>query len=191
MELIEKAKIMCKTAHNAVGQKRKYTNEPYWVHPFEVAHIVSEFTSCEDVIAAAYLHDVIEDTKITHSDIWDILNSSVADYVSEVTDISKDSDGNREKRKKIDAHHLLEATQGGLKIKMADIISNTRSIAAYDIDFSKVYIKEKIYLLKLIQENKINFANGCELFLRAKESVLSVSNLLGINWDDIQVDGDL
>lgn len=54
-----------RVAHAAVGQLRKYTNEPYIVHPLEVARIVKSVPHDSNMVMAAYLHDVLEDTKIS------------------------------------------------------------------------------------------------------------------------------
>ena len=52
-------------AHKAVGQKRKYTGDDYIVHPAEVAHIVDQVPgSTDEMVAAAWLHDVVEDTGV-------------------------------------------------------------------------------------------------------------------------------
>jgi (p)ppGpp synthase/HD superfamily hydrolase len=61
----EKARLFAKAAHAAVGQMRKYTDEPYIVHPVEVAGIVRYWGGTDTMCVAALLHDVLEDTKIT------------------------------------------------------------------------------------------------------------------------------
>ena len=50
-ELIIKAKAFCYAAHNAVGQKRKYSDEPYWTHPYRVSEIVSSKGFNSEVVA--------------------------------------------------------------------------------------------------------------------------------------------
>ena len=71
-------KRLAYTAHQAIGQKRRFTNEPYYNHPFRVAKNVSNFLETnfsenfinrDDVICAAYLHDVVEDTHLTIDDL--------------------------------------------------------------------------------------------------------------------------
>ena len=70
MDIVKKAQVFAIAAHAAVQQKRKYTNEPYIVHPAEVASIVAGVEgSTEDMVAAAWLHDVVEDTGVTITDI--------------------------------------------------------------------------------------------------------------------------
>lgn len=150
MDVIVLAHYYARAAHAAVGQRRKYTNEPYIVHPVEVASLVRSVTSDENVIAAALLHDVIEDTKVTPHDLLCVFGLEVVKLVIEVTDVSRPEDGNREVRKAIDRAHLANASPEGQTIKLADLICNTQSIVEHDPKFAKVYLKEKSLLLEVL-----------------------------------------
>lgn len=142
--IVEMSRIYCMAAHDAVGQRRKYSDEPYWVHPIEVAELIKAHGFDNEVIAAAHLHDVVEDTGITLDQIRSIFGSNVETYVENVTDISKPEDGNRKTRKLvIDLGHLAQATYEGKSIKLADLYSNTKSIVENDPGFARVYLKEK------------------------------------------------
>lgn len=149
IERIELAKHKCQDWHGE--QKRKYTGEPYWTHPFAVATILSLHGMDEDVIIAGLLHDVIEDTKVPASDISFYFGERVLNLVLEVTDVSTREDGNRAQRKLKDRMHLAEASYEGKMIKLADTLHNTISIMKHDQDFAKVYIREKLLLLPLIK----------------------------------------
>jgi len=150
MSLITRARVFATAAHAAVGQMRKYTNEPYIVHPAEVALLVEQAGGTDEMIAAAWLHDVIEDTKVPLEVVWNEFGPVVASYVHWLTDRSKPSDGNRAKRKEIDREHIRNAPGEVHTIKLADLISNTKSIVAHDPDFAKVYLKEKKLLLEVL-----------------------------------------
>jgi len=65
MDIVAKAQVFATAAHEAVGQKRKYTNSPYWKHPQAVARIVKSVDHTERMLATAWLHDVVEDTNWT------------------------------------------------------------------------------------------------------------------------------
>lgn len=56
-------------AHEGIGQVRKYTGEPYINHPAAVAELVSSVPHTPEMLAAAWLHDTVEDTPITLLDI--------------------------------------------------------------------------------------------------------------------------
>lgn len=134
------------------AQVRKYTAEPYIVHPLEVASIVATVTDDENVIAAALLHDVVEDCGITFQQITRAFNKEVMQLVHEVTDVSRKEHGNRTVRKTLDREHIARASPNGKTIKLADLISNTHSIVRHDPDFAKVYLSEKRELLKVLKE---------------------------------------
>jgi len=147
MTLVHKARLFAIAAHSAVGQVRKYTGEPYYVHPAEVAHIVAQAGGTEEQIAAAWLHDVVEDTEVTVEFIRQMFGPEVAELVGWLTDVSQKEDGNREFRKAMDRAHTAQATLPAKMIKLADLWSNTRSIVEYDAKFARVYLAEKRLLL--------------------------------------------
>lgn len=143
----ELARAYAMAAHAAVGQRRKYTNAPYWVHTQEVADTVARYVGDPLLTAAAELHDVIEDTKVTAEDLKYVFPLRVVQWVLEVTDVAKHEDGNRARRSEINRAHLAQASAGGKTIKLADLCSNTRSIVEFDPSFAKVYLEEKRLLL--------------------------------------------
>lgn len=136
-------------------QKRKYTGEPYIYHPIEVAQIVSSVTDDVNAICAAFLHDAVEDTWVNIENLKDQrlgFGIDIANLVFWLTDISKPLDGNRKTRKAIDREHISKAPPLAKTIKLADLISNSRSIVNHDADFAKVYMAEKKLLLDVLTE---------------------------------------
>lgn len=131
-------------------QKRKYTGDPYINHCKAVADIVASVPHTNEMIYAAWLHDVVEDTDATLEEVKQEFGLIVANYVYGLTDKSQLSDGNREIRKKIDREHLKNACVQIKTIKLADLIDNTRSIVQHDRGFAKVYLYEKSLLLPLL-----------------------------------------
>lgn len=88
MKNLEKAIKFAIKAH--AGQPRKLNPElPMIIHPVGVAHILREYNMDEAVIAAGYLHDVVEDTKYTIEDIEDEFGEDIADLVKSATEIDK------------------------------------------------------------------------------------------------------
>lgn len=150
MNLVERARIFATAAHAAIGQKRKYTGEPYIVHPIEVMNIVKTVAHTEEMLATALLHDVLEDTKVSYGDLHDEFGLKLADMVLWMTDVSKPEDGNRETRKALDRQHIAAAPADIHTIKLADLIANTRSIVAFDPNFAKVYMREKRMLVDVL-----------------------------------------
>lgn len=151
---IQRAAAFCVGAHCAVGQKRKYTGEDYWRHPLEVLFILQQVvpSATEEMRVAALLHDVIEDTQVTLETVKDLFGETVAVYVEQLTDVSKPGDGNRAARKAIDLAHTALASPEAKTIKLADLISNSRSIVERDPEFAKVYLAEKRALLAVLKQ---------------------------------------
>ncbi len=155
-------KILEFVAQAHEGQKRKYTGEPYISHPIEVAELVKLAPSHTPIMVySGLLHDVIEDTAITIIILREFLQSIglrgrnvnlIVNMVSGLTDVSTPEHGNRAFRKAIDLNHLSIQIPQTKTVKLADIISNTKTIVQYDSKFAKTYIPEKIALLKVLKE---------------------------------------
>jgi (p)ppGpp synthase/HD superfamily hydrolase len=129
------------------GQVRKYTGKPYIQHPAAVAHLVKTVPHTEEMVAAAWLHDVLEDTACDPVDLRMQLGKEVFALVRWLTDVSKPHQGNLATRKKIDREHLAWAPPEAKTVKLADLIDNSRSIVKFDPDFAVVYLAEKRLLL--------------------------------------------
>jgi (p)ppGpp synthase/HD superfamily hydrolase len=147
-----RAKAYASKAHEKIGQKRKYTGEPYINHPAAVVALVKSVPHTEEMLAAAWLHDVVEDCGVSIEEILLVFGPEVAMLVEELTDVSKPSDGNRAARKKLDREHSAKSCPAAKTIKLADLIDNSISILERDPDFAKVYLHEKRELLPLLKE---------------------------------------
>jgi (p)ppGpp synthase/HD superfamily hydrolase len=135
-------------AHAAVGQKRR-NGDPYIVHPRRVSQKVAHyFPNDEAMRTAAILHDVLEDTKVKKKLLSIMFNDDVAELVSEVTKVSKKTDGDRATRQAIDRVHLAKASMRGKCIKLCDIQENLTDDPLADVDFMKVYVPEKRLVLE-------------------------------------------
>jgi guanosine-3',5'-bis(diphosphate) 3'-pyrophosphohydrolase len=153
MDIVEKARIFATAAHHAIGQVRKYTGEPYINHPAEVVSILmGAGIESPEMLAAAWLHDVVEDTDVSLVVIAAEFGSQVAELVCGMTDISVYEDGNRATRRAIDRNHTAAQSPACKTIKLADIIGNARTIVEQDSEFAKVYLAENRQLLEVIRE---------------------------------------
>lgn len=170
--LVNKAKTFAKQAHEAIDQRRKYTNDPYIVHPASVAKLVASVTDDEAMICAAWLHDVVEDTPVTIEEIQAEFGEDVAQLVADLTDVSKPVDGNRKIRKEIDRGHTALASPRAKTIKLADLIDNSSSIAKYAPGFAKIYMQEKKALLAVLKEGDQTLYQMAEKIVVAYEQNL-------------------
>lgn len=163
-QIVKKAQEFASFHHGNINQVRKYTGEPYIVHPAAVAKIVSSVSHTDAMLAAAWLHDTVEDTPATLEMIKQEFGEEIASLVEMLTDISTSTDGNRAKRKAIDAAHTEKASSAAKTVKLADLIHNSESILKHDAQFARVYIKEKAQLLKVLNDgDQILFAQASEI----------------------------
>ena len=151
-DLISRAKKYATLAHKRIDQRRKYSNQPYQVHLEAVASIVATVSDDKEMIAAAWLHDVVEDTPATLGDLQKEFGDSTAKLVEQLTDISRPSDGNRVKRKEIDRLHTAQGSESAKTIKLADLIDNCQDITRHDPRFASVYLHEMSALLDVLGE---------------------------------------
>ena len=165
-DMIVKAEIFATQAHALVEQKRKYTGEDYIVQPIRVAKIVEQFGGSDDQIAAAFLHDVVEDTDVDILDVRMEFGNDIGEIVDGLTDVSQPSDGNRKLRKAMDRAHSADASAEAQFVKCADIIDKSADISANDPNFSKVYKQEMLELLAVMDK-----VSDTEIFAQALRSV--------------------
>lgn len=81
-EMIELSKKYCEDKHYGVNRRNK---TPYYEHSFRVGNLISKLTKDEDIITAAYLHDVLEHGSGTEKEINNLFNEKVTDLVKEMT----------------------------------------------------------------------------------------------------------
>ena len=130
LKLIEKAYEFCIRLH--AGQKR-WTNEEYYVHPFHVARIIITLGMDSCSIAAALLHDVVEDTDTTIEQITEEFGADVALLVDGVTKIGRLSFTTKEQQQAESLRKMLIAMGKDIRviiIKLADRLHNMRTLDA-------------------------------------------------------------
>src|SRR3984957_11316190 len=128
ISLIRKAWEFCVSHH--AGQMRA-SGEPYIVHPLEVAEVLAEMKLDATAIAAALLHDAVEDTPATSEEIGERFGDQVAHIVEGVTKIDKIQFANREDRQAENVRKMLLAMVSDVRvvlIKLADRLHNMRTL---------------------------------------------------------------
>jgi guanosine-3',5'-bis(diphosphate) 3'-pyrophosphohydrolase len=107
-----------------LGQHRKQTHEQFVEHPIAVAKLISERGFNDSILAAAYLHDVVEKTEIERSEIRERFGPEVAAMVEALTD--DDSIEGYVERKRALRRQVMEAGNGSVLIYAADRLANMR-----------------------------------------------------------------
>lgn len=102
------------------------------------------------MVAAAWLHDVVEDTSVGLEEIRSLFGNGVADLVGWLTNPSKGMNLPRADRKRIDREHLAKAPREAKIIKMLDCLDNLSEMEAAPADFKKLYGEESLLLAHAI-----------------------------------------
>lgn len=170
---LAKAKNFAVNAHESINQKRKYSGEPYYVHCERVVKILSEVTTDEEILAAAWMHDILEDVAPINPDyseckIRQIFGDRVCNMVVELTDTPLNY-GNRVIRKARDRERLKAALDETKTIKLADLIDNLIDIQNNDPGFAIIFAKEaKLMLPNLSGGDAHLFSKLSEILFSSK-----------------------
>lgn len=144
--LIERAYIVAKEGH---AEQVRASGEPYINHPLNVAAILTELQLDDNTIAAALMHDVVEDTVFTLDEIEDMFGKEIALLIDGVTKIGKIYFQTKEQQQ-IEAYRkLIIATAKDLRvilIKLADRLHNMRTLKFMREDKRKRIAKETMEL---------------------------------------------
>ncbi len=132
MNILEEAIIFATILHQ--GKVRKFGNNPFILHPLEVAQILSTMTEDVEVLTAGILHDIVEDTDGTLEEIEKRFGKRVADLVASESEEDYPGESRKDtwKRRKEKSLLVLKNSQDiGVKMLwLADKLSNIRSLAA-------------------------------------------------------------
>jgi guanosine-3',5'-bis(diphosphate) 3'-pyrophosphohydrolase len=148
MNMMYKAMSFAFEVHR--NQVRKYTGNAYTDHLAEVVGITASFVdkSIYDIaIPIAWLHDCIEDQNVAYSTLVNEFGNEIADGVLLLSDLES---GNREERKLATRQRLNKAPGYIQTIKIADIISNVKSIKTFDPKFYLLFKEEIKDLLDIL-----------------------------------------
>ena len=160
-KMISSVREFANAAHGS--QKRKYSDDPYIVHPMRVMETCRNYAP-EDIclLSAAILHDVLEDTSLTEPELRQFLNTimepvnaeKTTRLVVELTDVFVKSaypGMKRSERKQKEAARLGLISSEGQTIKYADIIDNS-DVTAHEPDFARVYLRESRNFLEAMDK---------------------------------------
>ncbi|MBY8962654.1 HD domain-containing protein [Flavobacterium sp. D11R37] len=158
------------------NQMRKYTPERYIVHPVRVMETLRGYTDRLPLLAAALLHDVLEDTPVKPPQMLEflkgVMNEDEAEetlkLVIEMTDeFVKEAYPklNRKQRKQLELERIALTGADAQTIKYADIIDNAIDITANDRNFAPRYLKEVSGILKVADKG------NAELYAKAMQVV--------------------
>ena len=148
-QLTQKAERYARDAH--AGQFRKWTSCPvgYIEHPARVAATIAAHPAATpEMVAAAWLHDVVEDTSRTLQDIEREFGPEVAALVYGMTQPSKGSKELRAERRRIDREFMAAQPYEVKLIKLADRVANLRDLDGAPGQYVRLFKRESMLLLE-------------------------------------------
>ena len=128
--VLDRAIVFAVKAHS--GTERRGKGYPYIVHPLEAVEIVATMTNDQELLAAAALHDTVEDTDVTVEQIREEFGDRIADLVASESDtfeegVSEEDSWHARKQAAID--RLAKAGREAKMVALGDKLSNMRAIA--------------------------------------------------------------
>lgn len=128
--LFDRAAIFAVKAH--AGTERRGKGFPYIIHPMEAAGIVATMTSDQELLAAAVLHDVVEDTDVTVEELRSEFGPRIAGLVASESDVFEEGVSEEDSwrsRKQAAIDRLAGASYDAKIVALGDKLSNMRAIA--------------------------------------------------------------
>jgi GTP diphosphokinase / guanosine-3',5'-bis(diphosphate) 3'-diphosphatase len=123
-------------------------NNPYYEHLSQVVSILEKTTNDNDILAAAWLHDVVEDCGVTYNELKEKFGKNIADLVMEVTHDDHGNKGYTFPRLK---------HKEAIMIKFADRLSNISRMSAWDDDRREHYLRRSKFWKKDLNDEIIKY----------------------------------
>lgn len=182
IEILKTVTVFADDAHG--HQLRRYSEDRYIVHPLRVMEKCRTVNTSIAILASAILHDVLEDTAVTpsqlHSFLLTVMNAGDAartlELVVDLTDVYVHNafpEMNRAKRKEMERQRLTSIASDAQTIKYADILDNAEDIFNNDRNFAPRFLNEGILTLaamtkgnQQLRTEAIAFVESCIQLLK-------------------------
>jgi|TARA_B100001093_G_scaffold418175_1_gene409329 GTP diphosphokinase / guanosine-3',5'-bis(diphosphate) 3'-diphosphatase len=156
------------------GQFRKSGGE-YIAHPKEVAKIVAKFkpksSNLSALVQAAYLHDTVEDTDLTHSDLVKQFGGLVANLVDQLTTKKDDLEAAGGKGEYI-KDKMVNMTSWALVIKLADRLANVSDIRQQKPAWQKKYAGDTKLALDAVKKDRKDLSPTHKKIIKNIENII-------------------
>jgi RelA/SpoT family (p)ppGpp synthetase len=142
--LLNRAYVYAMKAH---GEQRRASGDPYFSHPLEVAAILTDLKLDDSTIAAALLHDTIEDTPTTRAQIDEMFGADIGELVDGLTKLKKLDLVTKEAKQAENLRKLLLAIASDVRvllIKLADRLHNMRTIGFMPVEARRRVAEETL-----------------------------------------------
>jgi (p)ppGpp synthase/HD superfamily hydrolase len=146
----DEAKRWAVEKHRSINHLRPHSDEPYEVHLAEVVALILSVPHTARMVAGGWLHDVVDDIPgVTVEMVAIEFGWSVATLVDALSDHEKGL-GNRKQRKAAERARIAAVDWETQTVRVADVISNVRTIAQRNPAFARGYLPEKAALLDVL-----------------------------------------
>jgi hypothetical protein len=174
-DLVKAAKQFANSSHQRITASRNPASQGIEVHLRSVAQIVSSVTPDEETIAAAWLHDLVEDTSVTLDDLEREFGRSVAETVSELSVVTRNRRHNPAARLEALKRHFATISSRAKTIKLADLLDTCRDLHRNDPGAFTTYFAEANALLPVLSEG------ASRLFERLKRDLEKYAGIASRN----------
>jgi len=149
-DLVKRAKVFVSSHQQRIAAQYNPARQSHELHLKAVAQIVDSVTGDEEMVAAAWLHDIVEETGVTIGDLRRNFGERVAKLVTEVTPVSRPGDGDQNSRRQRDLHHFAGASPETKTILLADVIDTARDLYKNDKAAFTAYLPQVRELAQLL-----------------------------------------
>jgi GTP pyrophosphokinase len=135
------------TADRAHAGQTRQTGDPYITHPLTVAQLLAEYGMDEATLAAAFLHDVVEDTEVTIDEVTKTFGEEVAGLIDGVTKLDRIKFSSREEQQAATIRKMAIAISRDIRvlvIKLLDRLHNIRTLAPLPVEKQQRVAKETL-----------------------------------------------
>jgi len=177
-DLIHRARVFAIQKQERIDQRRASARKAPDAHLKAVADMVAQTTDEVEVIAAAWLHEVVEDTPATFEAVEREFGRRVAQLVEEVTDAGRPTQGTFSRRLSADRTHAEKASAAAKSIKLADLIDTCSDVCTKSPDLAGPYLTRAAALLTVLGDG------DSKLFARARKTIQQWSGRLGVKMSE-------
>ena len=164
-ELIKSVKQFVSGNHERIGRSRHPRQQSHANHLKSVAQLVSASTDDENAIAAAWLHDIVEDTAVTVGDVERRFGSAVAALVNELSSAGHPMNGNDTARFEVELRHMAGASSSAKIIKLADLLDTCRDLQKAGAPEFPNYAATALRMLPILKDGDARISNRLKDFL--------------------------
>ena len=142
--IVKHAKKLAYLKHDTRGESQRYGDAPYSKHLDDVVKNIEKYIyyidieDREDMLACGYLHDIVEDTEISPSDLRKMFNEKIADTVFRVTN----ERGFNRKEKNFKTYPKIWTSRNAIFLKLCDRLANSVNSKKNKKELFKMYVKE-------------------------------------------------